>query len=385
MRLLLIRAALLAPALAFAALEPARASDDIAVGMSAALSGPSAALGRGMRTGIESYFALVNAGGGVDGRRLRLVTLDDSYQADPVKDNMLRLIDKERVMAVVGSVGTAGAAVALPIANERKVLFFGALTGAGLLRKSPPDRYVINLRASYADETDMMVRWLLKRGIKPQQIAFFTQKDAYGESGFAGAARALDELGFHDAGALAHGTYERGTLDVEDGVLAMLQAKTKPTAVIMVGAYGACARFIQLARRLLPGTLFLNVSFVGSNALNNALGPEGEGVIVTQVVPPYDSELPGVAEYRRALAKYGHGASPDFISLEGYLDAKAFVEALRRAGRTPTRESIVDAFERGGKIDLGIGSPLTYSRTDHLGSHRVWLTVIHNHKFVPLK
>jgi branched-chain amino acid transport system substrate-binding protein len=380
MRLLLAALALIA-----AARVSAQAADEIVVGMSAALSGPSAALGRGMRTGIESYFALANAEGGVSGRRLRLVALDDSYQAEPVKDNMLRLIDREHVLAVIGSVGTAGAAVAVPIANERKVLFFGALTGAQLLRKSPPDRYVINLRASYADETDMMVRWLLKRGTKPQQIAFFTQKDAYGESGFAGAARALDELGFHDAGSLAHGTYERGTLDVEEGVLAMIQAKIKPSAVIMVGAYGACARFIKLARQLLPGATFLNVSFVGSNPLNAALGADGEGVIVTQVVPPYDSGLPGVAEYRRSLARYAPSASPDFVSLEGYLDAKAFVEGLRRAGRNPTRESVVDAFEKGGVIDVGIGSPLKYSRDDHLGSHRVWLTVIHDHKFVPLK
>jgi ABC-type branched-subunit amino acid transport system substrate-binding protein len=383
MPLLLTRAALLTLALAPAA--RAAASDEIVVGMSAALSGPSAALGRGMKTGIESYFAQVNAAGGVDGRRLRLVALDDSYQAEPVKDNMLRLLDKERVLAVIGSVGTPGAAVAVPIANERKTLFFGALTGGALLRKSPPDRYVINLRASYADETGMMVRWLLKRGTKPREIAFFTQNDAYGESGFAGAVRALGELGFSDAGSLAHGTYERGTLDVEDGVLAMIQAKTKPTAVIIVGAYGASARFIKLARQLLPGATFLNVSFVGSLALNNALGADGEGVIVSQVVPPYDSDLPGVAEYRRALTRYAPGAAPDFVSLEGFLDAKAFVAALRRAGRNPTRESIVDAFEKGAAIDIGTGSPLSYSRVDHLGSHRVWLTVIHDRKFVPLK
>jgi ABC-type branched-subunit amino acid transport system substrate-binding protein len=376
MRLLLILA------LAAGALN-ARAADDIVVGMSAALSGPSAALGRGVRTGIETCFKRVNAAGGVGGRKLRLAVLDDSYQAEPVKDNMLRLIDQERVLAVMGSVGTAGAAVSVPIADERKVLFFGAFTGAELLRKTPPDRYVINLRASYADETDRMVRWLLKRGVKPQQIAFFTQNDAYGQSGFAGAKRALEELDFHDVDGLAHGTYERGSLDVEDGVLAMLQAKTRPKAVILVGAYGACARFIKLSRQLLPDAMFLNVSFVGSLALRQALGPDGEGVIVTQVVPPLDSSLPGVAEYRRALSRYAPDAAPDFVSLEGYLDAKAFVAALRRAGDRPTRESIVDAFEKG-PIDVGTGSPLAYSRRNHLGSRRVWMTVIRGGRFVQL-
>ena len=375
----------LAVALALVVRLPAQTTGEIVLGMSAALSGPSAALGRGMRTGVEAYFRRVNDAGGVQGRRLRLVVLDDSYQAEPVKDNMLRLLDRERVLAVIGNVGTAGAAVAVPIANERRTLLFGAFSGAEVLRKSPPDRYVINLRASYAEETALMVRVLLKRGIRPQQIAFFTQKDAYGDSGFAGSVRALNELGFSDTASLAHGRYERGTINIEDGVLAMIQAKVKPSAVVMVGAYAASARFIKVARQLLPGATFLNVSFVGAAALNEALGPSADGVIVTQVVPPHDSMLPGVVEYRQALARYAPGTPPDFVSLEGYLDAAAFVEALRRAGGNPTRETIIDAFEKGGPIDIGIGAPLAYGRNEHQGSHRVWLTVIRDRKFVPLE
>jgi ABC-type branched-subunit amino acid transport system substrate-binding protein len=358
---------------------------DIVLGMSAALSGPSAALGRGMRTGVEALLRRVNETGGVNGRRLRLVALDDSYQAAPVKDNMVRLIEQERALAVIGNVGTQGASVAVPIANQRKVLLFGALSGAELLRKSPPDRYVINLRASYAEETDVMVRGLLKHGIKPQQIAFFTQKDAYGDSGFAGAVRALKELGFDDAASLAHGRYERGTLDVEEGVLALIQARVRPRAVIMVGAYGACAKFIRLARQLLPGATFLNVSFVGSAALNRALGADGDGVIITQVVPHYDSRLPGVAEYRHALTRAAPGVAPDFVSLEGYFVAKAFVEGLRRAGPNPSRERIVDAIENGAPIDIGMGAPLRYSKAEHQGSHQVWLTVIRGRQIVPLE
>jgi branched-chain amino acid transport system substrate-binding protein len=364
--------------------RPPPQAPDIVLGMSAALSGPSAALGRGMRTGVEAVLRRVNEAGGVAGRRLKLVALDDSYQADPVKDNMLRLIDREQVLAVVGSVGTQGASVAVPIANERKVLLFGAFSGAEVLRKSPPDRYVINLRASYAEETDVMVRGLLKRGIKPQQIAFFTQKDAYGDSGYAGAVRALKELGFDDPQSLAHGRYERGTLDVEEGVLALIQARVRPRAVIMVGSYAACARFIRLARQLLPSAMFLNVSFVGSAALNQALGADGDGVIITQVVPHYESSLPGVAEYRNALSRSAPGVAPDFVSLEGYFVAKAFVEGLRRAGPNPTRERIVDAIENGGPIDIGIGRPLQYSKSEHQGSHQVWLTVIRDRKIVPL-
>lgn len=358
---------------------------DIVVGMSAALSGPSARLGKGMRLGVETYIKRINDSGGIGGRRLRLVVLDDSYQADPVKSNMERLIDTEHVLAVVGSVGTAGATVAVPIANTRHVLLFGAFTGADVLRKKPADRYVINVRASYAEETDMMVRGLLKRGIRPQQIAFFTQDDAYGDSGYNGAVRAIEMLGYDEAKSLAHGRYPRGTLDIDEGLLAIIQARTRPRAIIMVGAYAACAKFIKLAKQLFPTTLFLNVSFVGSEALTEALGAAGDGVIVSQVVPHYDSHLPGTMEYRASLERYAPGAKPDFVSLEGYLVMKAFMAGLARVSGDPTRNSIVDAIERSGSIDIGIGVPLHFAPNEHQGSHNVWMTEIREGSLRPIE
>lgn len=358
-----------------------RAASEIVLGMSAALSGPSAQIGKGMRLGIEAYLKRVNEGGGVAGRTVRLVALDDSYQADPVKDNMLRLIDQEHVLAVVGSVGTAGAGVSVPIAKEKKVLLFGAFSGADLLRLNPPDRYVINFRASYAEETGVMVRGLLRHGIKPEQIAFFTQNDGYGDSGFAGGVQAIRQLGFEDPKP-THGRYQRGTLDVEDAVLEIVQAKVRPRAVIMVGAYAATAKFYRLAKQVVPNATFLSVSFVGASALTNALGKDGEGVIVTQVVPPYDSDLPGVVEYRQALKRLAPDSPFDFISLEGYLVAKAFIEGVRRTRTELTRESIIDTIERSGDIDIGIGVPLKYSPTEHQGSHHVWLMVIRGGKLV---
>ncbi len=362
----------------------ARGDREIVIGMSAALSGPSARLGKGMRLGIDTYLKKINDAGGVRGRRLRLVVLDDSYQADPVKANMERLIDREDALAIVGSVGTAGASVAVPIANARKVLLFGAFSGAPVLRKTPPDRYVINVRASYAEETGVMVRGLVKKGIKPQQIAFFTQQDAYGDAGYAGAVAAIEQLGFGEAKSLAHGRYPRGTLDVEDGLLAVVQAKTRPRAVILVGSYTACAKFIKLAKQLLPGARFLNVSFVGSEALTEALGADGGGVIVTQVVPHYGSSLPAVVEYRAALQHHAPGVPVDFLSLEGYLVAKTFVAALQRVQGELTRESIVDAIEHAGTLDIGIGVPLHFSKSDHQGSHNVWLTEIQNGQIAPI-
>jgi branched-chain amino acid transport system substrate-binding protein len=354
---------------------------EVVLGMSAALSGPSGQLGRGMRTGIEAYIQSVNASGGIAGYRLRLVALDDAYQAEPVRGNMTRLIERENVLAVIGNVGTPGATVAVPMANEHKTLLFGAFSGADVLRRTPPERYVINFRASYAEETSVMVRGLLRRGIKPQQIAFFTQNDAYGDSGYQGAVTALEELGYPEAKKLAHGRYERGTLDVADGLLTIMQARVRPRAIIMVGSYGASAKFISLAKQALSNALYLNVSFVGSEALIAALGPDSEGVIITQVVPHHEANLPAVTAYRAALARFFPGTQPGPVSLEGFLAARTFGRALSTA--TVTREGIIDAFQRLGTVDIGVGLPLRFSREEHQGSHHVWLTVVRGEKLLP--
>lgn len=360
-------------------------SREIVLGMSAALSGPSAELGRGMRLGIEAYLRRLNDTGGVGGRRVRLVVRDDSYQAAPVRDNMLQLIDREQVLAIIGNVGTPGATVSVPIANEKKVLLFGAFSGADVLRPKPPHRYVINLRASYAEETAVMVRGLLRRGIKPQQIAFFTQNDAYGDSGYAGAVAALEQFGFPDARSLVHGRYERGTLDVDEALLTIIRARVRPRAVIMVGSYGASAKFIRLAKQALPNALFLNVSFVGSDALIRSLGAVSEGVIVTQVVPHYDSALPGVGEYRLAMKVHAPEAAYDVVSLEGFLAAKILGMAMRKAGSHLTREGVIDAFHQLGAVDAGIGVPLRFAPDEHQGSHHVWLTVVRKEQLMPLE
>jgi branched-chain amino acid transport system substrate-binding protein len=356
----------------------------VVLGMSAALSGPSGQLGRGMRVGIEAYLQSANDAGGIQGRTLRLVALDDAYQAEPVRDNMLRLIDRENVLAVIGSVGTPGAVVAVPIANERKTLLFGAFSGADVLRRSPPDRYVINFRASYAEETGVMVRGLLRRGIKPQQIAFFTQNDAYGDSGYEGAVAALKAVGYPDAESLAHGRYERGTLDVADALLAIMQARVRPRAIIMVGSYGASAKFISLARQAMSNVLYLNVSFVGSEALIAALGPDSEGVIITQVVPHYDADLPAVTAYRAALARYFPGTQPGPVSLEGFLAARTLGRALSAAPAV-TRDGLIEGFYRLGTVDIGVGVPLRFSPEQHQGSHHVWLTTVRNGTLVPFE
>lgn len=359
-------------------------AQELKVGMVAALSGPASVLGLSMKRGIEAYFQQINAEGGVNGHIIRLIALDDGYEPERAGLLMKRLIQDEGVLAVIGNVGTPTAVVTVPIANQEKTLLFGAYTGAGLLRKSPPDRYVINFRASYAEEMANMVYALLSKGIKPEEIAFFTQNDSFGDSGYQGAVTALKVRGFSDTQRLAHGRYPRNTTDVEAGLAVIRSAPVKPKAVLMVGVYKPCAAFIRLARKEFPDAIFMNLSFVGSMPLAKELGADGEGVVVTQVVPHFDAALLTVERYRQAMHKLKE--EPEFISLEGWIVASLFVEGVRRVGSTAlTRESIIDGIEAIRKQDIGIGIPLSFSATIHQASRKVWPTMIRGGKFVPLE
>ena len=358
---------------------PAAASGKtISVGMTAALSGPAKALGLGMKAGIDAAFAEWNARATGSEARLSLIALDDSYDPEAAGANTRRLIEKDHVLALIGNVGTPTARVAAPIAEAYKVLFFGAMTGASLIRPQPPNRYLLHLRASYQEETAAMVDGLLSAGVKADEIAFFTQDDAYGEDGFQGAVAALKAKGYDDVDQLPRGRYARNSLDVEPALIQLLQSRRHPRAVIMVAAYRPAAKFITLARQLFPDVLFLNLSFVGSGALAKALDPTGRDVIITQVVPTPDSGLPAVGAYRRALAKYAPQASFDLLSLEGYLTARVLIEGLKRAGPNPDRESVIDGLLALGDFDLGLGAPLRLSPTDHQASHQVWPTRLIN-------
>jgi len=361
------------------------APDPITMGMSTALSGPAAELGENMRDGVLAAFEEANRGGGIGGRPLRLIALDDQYEPAQTAPNMRRLIDEEKVVAVVGNVGTPTAVAAIPIANKARTPFFGAFTGAGVLRKTPPDRYIVNYRASYAEETGAMVDVLVgQMGLRPQEIAFFTQRDAYGDAGFVGGIAALKRHGLKSEHEVAHGRYERNTLAVEDGLAETLQADPPARAVIMVGAYAPCARFIELARDVGLEALFLNVSFVGAAPLAAALGEKGDGVVVTQVVPHFGADLPVVREYRAALAASTQTATPTFGSLEGYVAARILIRALSAVEGPITRDSVLEALEGLGSFDIGLGVPLQLGTEEHQASHAVWPTILRGGRVRPL-
>jgi branched-chain amino acid transport system substrate-binding protein len=360
---------------------------EIRFGISAPFTGPAKELGQNMKRGIEAAFNMANANGGVYGRQLRLVAADDGYEPTRTAVAMKELYEKDQVFGLVGNVGTPTAVVALPYALDRKMLFFGAFTGAGLLRNDPPDRYVFNYRASYAEETAAVVNYLVKvRRLLPEQIAVFAQQDAYGDAGFGGVEKAIRSLRGGNESSILRLNYQRNTVDVEDAVTqlqqynAQLQQKKRfpIKAVIMVPTYRAAAKFIEKTRDLYPDMIYTSVSFVGSTALAEELMLLGKkyatGVIVTQVVPAVDGHSSLVLDYKSALAKYFPGEAPDYVSLEGYVDANVLIAGLQRNGPQLDTEKLVGTFENLRDLDIGLGTPVMFSRSDHQGVHRVWGT-----------
>ena len=290
----------------------------------------------------------------------------------------------------IGNVGTPTAQVAIPYALEHRTLFFGAFTGANLLRNDPPDRYVFNYRASYAEETDAVVRYLLKiRRLQPKQIAVFAQQDAYGDAGYAGVSRAFRTLGLNDGAILRLG-YKRNTLDVDDAVNQLRAQKLAIRAVVMVATYRAAAKFIERTHDQFPGMIYTNVSFVGSTALADELmllGPRyASGVIVTQVVPAVGGYSSAVLEYKNALAKYFPGEAPDYVSLEGYVAANVLFQALKKSGPQFDTERLIDTLEATRNLDLGLGTQLNFGRAEHQASHKIWGTALdESGKFAPIE
>jgi branched-chain amino acid transport system substrate-binding protein len=362
-------------------------NSEIRFGISAPFTGSAKELGQHMKLGIEAAFNVANANGGVYGRQLRLIAADDGYEPTRTAATMKQLYERDQVFGFVGNVGTPTAVVALPYALDRKMLFFGAFTGAGLLRNDPPDRYVFNYRASYAEETAAVVNYLVKvRRLLPEQIAVFAQQDAYGDAGFSGVEKAIRLLRGGNSSPILRLNYQRNTVDVDNAVAqlqqtsAQLQQKKRLPlkAVIMVPTYRVAAKFIEKTRDLYPDMIYTSVSFVGSTALADELMLLGQryatGVIVTQVVPAVDGHSSLVLDYKSAVAKYFPGEAPDYVSLEGYVDATVLIAALQRNGLQLDTERLVGTFENLRDLDIGLGMPVIYSRSEHQGVHKVWGT-----------
>ena len=342
--------------------------DRVVFGQSAAFSGPAQELGTNMRIGIKAAFHEVNERGGIHGRTLELVSRDDAYEPEAAVANTLQLIEEEGVFALIGEVGTPTSRSATPVAADEGVPFIAPFTGAEFLRDDDWAN-IINLRASYYQETEEMVA-RLTQDLGISRIGVLYQDDSYGRAGYRGVRMALDR---REMEPVSIGLYPRNTTAVKTALLDLNLGS--PEAVIMIGAYEPVAALIELARYTGADPIFLTVSFVGSNALANELGAGGEGVYVTQVVPfPTDDSTPVVSSYLNALSAYDRFADPGFVSFEGYLAGRLAIEGLERCGPSVDRACFLDILNNSNEIDID-GFKLRFG-DDNQGSDEVFITVI---------
>ena len=350
-------------------LARAQGEGRIVLGQSAAFTGPAAQLGVQFNQGAKLFFDQLNAQGGVGKRMVEIRTMDDGYEPDRCAENTRKLIADE-VFALFGYIGTPTSLAALPLFTKEKVPFFGPFTGAEALRQ-PFNRLIFHVRASYYDETALIVRQLTNLGLK--KIAVFYQNDAYGKAGLDGVTRALAEL---KLAPVATATVERNSTDVKAAVDKLVPAT--PDAVVQIAAYAGSAAFVRAARKAGFGGTFYNVSFVGTQALADELGKDGAGVVVSQVVPsPYQPSRQITREFLEAIKKGGDKVQPNYSSMEGYLAARVFTEGLRQAqacGKI-TRESFITGTESIGNHVIS-GFPVSFSATNHAASKFVEMSML---------
>jgi len=354
-------------------------NDTILVGSSAALGGPNAFLGNEFHKGAKLYFEEVNRKGGVYGKTIETIVLDDGYEPERTILNTKNLINEEKVDYLFGYIGTPTTVSILDMIEKEKIPLFAAFTGAEQLRK-PVKRYMINVRPSYDQETAGLVDYLLN-DCGAERIACFYQDDAYGMSGYTGVKNALEKYGLTLCG---EGTYERNTVAIAKGLEQI--RKTSPDAVIMVGQYTACAAFMEAAKKTeIKNTYFCNISFVGSDELNALLGKDAERAICSQVVPDLaNEENPLTKEFLTKYQEKYEQDTPNRVAFEGYISAVVFVEGLRRAGEDLTREGFISAIEKIKDLDIGVGDKISYGKFDHQGLDKVYYSIVINGKEVAL-
>ncbi len=362
--------------------SPGVTETEILIGSSLALSGHASFLGTQTLRGALAYINHVNEQGGVHGRKIHIMAYDDGYDPPRCLANTQKLIVEDQVFALFSYVGTPTTVKILPLIEQAQIPLLGIFSGANAFRE-PFNRYIVNIRASYYQETKEVVRHFVE-DLGFTRIAVFYQYDAYGFDGLKGTELALRG---YDLAPVARGSYTRGTKDIGEGLEAIMESQAE--AVIMIGTYDANAKFIKDARAKGFSPVFHNVSFVGSEELARILGDAGEGVIISQVVPPPDSLesqalLWGVVEYLEQQKRFFPEDQPNLVGLEGYINAKVLVEGLRRAGRNLNRAKFIDAIQSIQNYSLGIANTLSFSPTNHQGLERVYFTIIESGRLVIL-
>ncbi len=351
---------------------------EILIGTTSALTGAASFLGRQTTNGALAYIREVNDNGGIHGRKVKVIGFDDAYDPPRCISNTTKLVQDEKVFSLFNYVGTPTSVKIISYVEKNAMPVVGLFTGAEALR-TPLKKYIFNIRASYFQETDAIVSYFVNEK-KLNKIAVFYQNDAYGMAGLKGAEIALKKFNLKP---VALGTYKRGSLNVTEGLNSIL--KGNPEAVIMIGYYGPCAKFILEAKAKNKNLFFHNVSFVGPDVLIKLLKNNTDNVYVTQVVPPPTaSDIPVVQKYQQLLTKSFPMDTPNFVSIEGFINAMILVKALEKAGKDIDRDKFVNALESMNNLDIG-GVTINFSNQDHQGMKNVYITLANNNVYELVK
>jgi branched-chain amino acid transport system substrate-binding protein len=345
--------------------------NEIVLGSSLALDGHSSFLGTQTLHGAMAYINSINEKGGVNGRTIKIISYNDNYDPATCEANTRKLIEQDKVFALCNYVGTPTTLQALPLIQKAHIPLLGLLTGSEAFRH-PVIKEVFNVRSSYYQETQAIVTKLWNAfGVK--KFAVFYQNDSYGQAGLKGVEMALEKLG---SKPVATGSYERGTVLITDALNTIRAAA--PEVVIMVGTYAPSANFVMSAKWSNFDPYFHSVSFVGADEFAQLIGTGGdsEGVIVTQAVPPQSSTSPALQEYRDLLKKSYPSDKPNFVSLEGFINAKVLVAVLNKMGKDVTREAFIKTAEGLKNLDVGLDHTISFDPNSHQGSDAVYLTVV---------
>ena len=351
--------------------------NEIVVGSCSVLTGPAMGLGTEQLKGARAFLKEVNEKGGIHGRKIKLLEFDDRYEPDGAVECFQKLLDN-KVFVAAFFVGTPTGAKHAPLAEQSKLPAVGWFTGAQLLHE-PFKHYVLNIRASYYDETREFVDGVWN-SLGYRKVGVIYQDDAFGAAVLEGVKRGLKK---YNAEPVAIGSFQRGTLEV-DRAIELVRAGN-PEAVSIVGPYAPVAEVVKRSRAKGWNPLFHTVSFVGTGSFIKAGGKEVDGTVITQVVPPVErKDLPLVAHFLKNLEKYERGAVPDFVPFEGFVDAYVVVEGIKRAGKDLTREKFIAAIEGMKNMDIGLGAQLKldFGPQDHKGFDTVYYTVVREGKAV---
>ena len=353
-------------------------AQEIRLGMSTDLTGPVSNISKSMDVGIRTY---LNKNNNLPNKKytFSMITYDDNYNAIQASKNVEKLIYEDKVLALLANMGTPPSKLTIPITNKANISAFGFYTGGKYVRKEISDKNVFNYRISYKEEVVFIISNLLKKGIKPKEIVFLSQNDAYGNSGYFAAVDELKRRGFKDVGNILNGRYNSHSLNVESALSKLLDHPTQPKVILMFGITKPIIKFMRLAKKDFKNSTFISISPISRPKIIEQLKDLSNGLIITQTVPSLSSNLPIIKEFFNELKRYYPNKNPNSASLEGYIVSKLFVDSLNNSKIQVTdKESIIKILSQTKDLDIGLGFTSGFNKKYNQYSSKIWTSIIHN-------